>query len=373
MGEVKSDADFPLNNILAAYFSDSHSVSVQPFGSGHINDTFLVSHSSIERHLLQRINHQVFNDVAGLMDNMERVTQHVQQALEKRNDTRFTTLRIIPTLEGSLFHLDPSGNYWRMITFIPNSITYDLVTSAEQARQAGYAFGYFQQLLSDLTGNTLQETIPQFHAMDNRFRIFDQALKADAVQRVELAKKEIAFALSRRQSMIEWQAMVSQPEFPRRVTHNDTKFNNVLLDEESQQAICVIDLDTVMPGVIGYDFGDAIRTIANTALEDETELGKVAVNLEFYEVFAQGFLGEVGSKLDQIELESLHFAPNYMTFIMGLRMLTDYIQGDIYYKTSHAEHNLQRAKAQFTLVKKLEEASKSTNRILTSIVENEDN
>ncbi|MGB3587280.1 MAG: phosphotransferase, partial [Tunicatimonas sp.] len=178
---------------------------------------------------------------------------------------------------------------------------------------------------------------------------------------------EIAFALSRRQSMIEWQTLVSQPTFPRRVTHNDTKFNNVLLDKKSQRAVCVIDLDTVMPGVIGYDFGDAIRTIANTALEDETELEKVAVNLKFYKAFAQGFLGEVGSKLDKQELESLHFAPNYMTFIMGLRMLTDYLQGDIYYKINHAEHNLQRAKAQFALVMKLEEASAQTQQILNSI------
>ncbi len=367
MGEVKAIAEFSLENILAVYFADSHLASVEPFGSGHINDTFLVAHSSGEKHLLQRINHQVFNDVAGLMSNMERVTQHVQQALKNRNDTHFTTLRIIPTLQGSLFYRDQSGNYWRIITFISNSVAYDLVTSPEQAHQAGYAFGYFQQLLGDLPGDTLQETIPQFHAMDNRFRIFDQALEADVVHRVKQAEPEIAFALSRRQSMIEWQTLVSQPAFPRRVTHNDTKFNNVLLDKKSQRAVCVIDLDTVMPGVIGYDFGDAIRTIANTALEDETELEKVAVNLKFYKAFAQGFLGEVGSKLDKQELESLHFAPNYMTFIMGLRMLTDYLQGDIYYKTNHAEHNLQRAKAQFALVRKLEEASAQTQQILNSI------
>jgi len=366
-----SPSEVSLDTILKAYFTDPSSISTRPYGSGHINDTFLVTSSAGERYLLQRINHQVFTDVAGLMVNMKRVTCHVQQALKKREDTQFTTLQIIRTLLGDLFHHDQPGNYWRIITYIPNSITYDLVTSEEQANQAGYAFGYFQQLLSDLPGDTLQETIPQFHAMDYRFKNFDQAIGADVVQRVKLAQSEIEFALERRQAMIDWQSLTSQPGFPRRVVHNDTKFNNVLLDKESQLAIGVIDLDTVMPGVIGYDFGDAIRTIANTAEEDEDDLDKIAVNLNYYQAFAQGFLVDSGQHLTRTEIESLQFAPNYMTFIMGLRMLTDYLQGDVYYKTSHADHNLQRAKAQFTLVTKLEEASTQMRQVLASILESE--
>ncbi|WKN42793.1 phosphotransferase enzyme family protein [Tunicatimonas pelagia] len=364
---MKNQLDLPLGNILAAYFSDFSSISARPFGSGHINDTFLLTHLSGERYLLQRINHQVFKDVAGLMINIDQVTRQVQRALKKRDDTRFTTLRIISTLEGGLFHLDQSGNYWRIITFIPNSITYDLVTSTEQAFQAGYAFGYFQQLLSDMPGDTLQETIPKFHAMDYRFSNFDKAVEADLVHRVKQATPEIAFALARKQEMLDWQAVVSNPEFPRRVTHNDTKFNNVLLDQGSQRAVGVIDLDTVMPGVIGYDFGDAIRTIANTAEEDEADLSKISVNLDYYRVFAQGFLEESGQQLTELEKKSLHYAPNYMTFIMGLRMLTDYLQGDVYYKTNHSGHNLQRAKAQFELVAQLEKSASQTQQILTEV------
>ncbi len=364
---MKSERRFSLDKILAAYFPDASFNSAIPFGSGHINDTFLITNLAGEKYLLQRINHQVFQDVAGLMNNMERVTRHLQQKLAGQTGSRFTTIQVIPNAEGKLFHQDESSNYWRVITFIPNSVTYDLVTSEDQAYQAGYAFGYFQQLLSDVPGDTLAETIPQFHDMKSRFAKFDAAREIDSVDRVKSAEADIEFALSQRKEMIAWHELVTQPDFPRRVTHNDTKFNNVLLDRESQQAICVIDLDTVMPGVIGYDFGDAIRTIANTAEEDEAELTKISVNLDYYRAFAQGFLSESGQQLTTLEKQSLHYAPNYMTFIMGLRMLTDYLQGDIYYKISDTNHNLRRAAAQFKLVAELEKSADQTQQILTEI------
>ncbi|MEM6842456.1 MAG: aminoglycoside phosphotransferase family protein [Bacteroidota bacterium] len=365
---MNSGGKISLDKVLTAYFPDTSYNSVIPFGSGHINDTFLITNSAAEKYLLQRINHRVFQNIDGLMNNMERVTRHLQQKLAGRANSHFTSVQIIPTTQKKLFYQDEQGNYWRIITFIPNSVTYDLVTSEEQAYQAGYAFGYFQQLLSDVPGSDLVETIPQFHDMKSRFAKFDLAREVDSADRVKTAKPTIDFALSRREEMIAWHELVTQSGFPRRVTHNDTKFNNVLLEKSSQKAICVIDLDTVMPGVIGYDFGDAIRTIANTAEEDEPDLTKISVDLDYYCAFARGFLKESGQQLTTLEKKSLLFAPNYMTFIMGLRMLTDYLQGDVYYKTNHSEHNLQRAKAQFALVTKLEEAATQTRGVLANLL-----
>lgn len=356
----------PAAEVVNAFHLVGEVESVEPFGSGHINDTFLITTNQDVKYLLQRINHRVFTDVAGLMRNMQLVTQHLREKLDEDISHQFTTPEIIPTRDGKLYY-QASDDYWRVLSYIPNSVSYDLVTSEEQAFQAGYGFGYFQKLLNDLPADFLAITIPDFHNMESRFQKFHRAISEDAVGRKSQVRVEIAFALERQAAMESWYRLVADQVFPLRVTHNDTKFNNVLLDQYSQQAICVIDLDTVMPGVVGYDFGDAIRTIVNTAEEDEEDLAKINVNQSYYRAFAKGFLQELGPFLTQAEKENLAFSANYMTFIMGLRFLTDYLQGDVYYKVQHPEHNLLRARNQFTLVSKLEESVEEINGSLNQL------
>ncbi|WPP51485.1 phosphotransferase enzyme family protein [Catalinimonas niigatensis] len=347
---------YPVEKIISTFRIGADTFSYHPFGSGHINDTYLVevNTSPSDKYLLQRINHQVFKDVEGLMQNMQLVTSHLRQKLSHGQDGHFTTVTLIPTLGGKWHHQDEKGNYWRMQTFIPNSISYDTVSSEHQAFQAGYAFGKFQLLLRDIPIENLKESIPDFHNMEYRFRNFASALEKDPVGRKASVKDEVHFALDRKQSMLDLYAHVKKQEVPLRITHNDTKFNNVLLDQDSQQAICVIDLDTVMPGVVWYDFGDSVRTIINTAEEDEATLDKIEVNLSLFDAFTRGYLQETSSLLTDLEVEQMAFSSHYMTFIMGLRFLTDYLEGDVYYKTKHLHHNLQRAKAQFNLVSKME-------------------
>lgn len=340
----------------------------KPFGSGHINDTYLIQgEAPHQQYLLQRINHEVFRDVKGLMQNMHLVTTHLSKKLSTGKDSLFTTVRIIPTLDGRLYHQDEHGNCWRVQTFIPNSITYDTVSTAQQAYQAGYAFGKFQLLLQDIPVDSLKETIPDFHNMEYRFRNFASSLERNPAGRKEAVKEEIAFAMDRKQAMLDLYAHVKNRNVPIRITHNDTKFNNVLLDQHSQQAICIIDLDTVMPGVAWYDFGDSVRTIVNTAEEDEKDLEKIAVNLSFFEAFAQGFLKETSSLLTDLEIEQMAFSAHYMTFIMGLRFLTDYLEGDVYYKIRHEHHNLQRCRAQFRLVSKMEAQADEMKKMVWQI------
>nr|WKN37225.1 aminoglycoside phosphotransferase family protein [Tunicatimonas sp. TK19036] len=355
---------YPIAKIIQAFDLEEKEFSLAPFGSGHINDTFLVDGDGDQRYLLQRINHEVFKDVDGLMHNMAKVTAHLRRSLDREGNANFTTVQLIPTRKGDLYHQDDEGRYWRVQTFISNSTSYDLVTTDEQAFQAGAAFGYFQKLLRDMPADGLKETIPNFHNMESRFEKFHRVLDADPEGKKVLTSNEIDFALQRQEAMLGWHQLVKDQVLPLRITHNDTKFNNVLLERRTQKAICVIDLDTVMPGVVGYDFGDAIRTIVNTVEEDETDLTKIEVNLSFYEAFAKGFFKEIGDFLTEAEIRHLPFAAHYMTFIMGLRFLTDYLEGNVYYKVRHPLHNIQRARAQFALVAQLEKYSSQTEEIM---------
>ncbi len=364
---MNSGSDNKLEELTAAFALSGPIQSIKPFGSGHINDTFLIKTERGPNYLLQRINHQVFTNVEGLMSNMNLVTQHLRQALKKNGNTQFTTPEIILTREGKLYHQDLQGQYWRVMTFIEGGVSYDQVTSEEQAFQAGYAFGYFQKLLADLPANQLTETIPDFHNMDWRFSKFHQVLKDDPVGKKSDVAAEIDFALAHQSEMVAWHQKAVDQTFPQRITHNDTKFNNVLLDRDTQRALCVIDLDTVMPGVVGYDFGDAIRTIVNTAVEDEPNINEINVHLSYYRAFTEGFLGEVGTVLTKSELKFLPFSAHYMTFIMGLRFLTDYLEGNVYYKVQYPEHNIQRARAQFALVSRLESVASEIREMLHQV------
>ncbi|MEM1137745.1 MAG: aminoglycoside phosphotransferase family protein [Bacteroidota bacterium] len=339
------------------------------FGSGHIHDTYLVETRGDfpQRYLLQRINNHVFQDIPKMMENIYTITNYLKQEIEQQEDSVFTTTEVIPTINKALFFKDSDDQYWRMLTFIPETISYNKVTSEIQAFEAGFAFGKFQRFLSTMPTSDLTITIPNFHNMEYRLANFAKSKSEDVVNRLKSVKAEIEFVEDRKQKMIDFYSKIETDSFPIRVTHNDTKFNNVLLDKRTQKAVSVIDLDTVMPGTILYDFGDAVRTIINLGEEDEKNLNKITIALSYYKSFAAGYLKETSPFLTHNEIRHLVFACQYMTFIMGLRFLTDYLAGDVYYKIHHATHNLQRARAQFRLLECIEKVENEMHVIIQKL------
>jgi Ser/Thr protein kinase RdoA (MazF antagonist) len=262
-------------------------------------------------------------------------------------------LTLVPAKNNQMYFKDTEGNFWRIFYFIERSIRYDLVRTQQQANEGGRAFGQFQRWLSDFNPGILKETIPYFHNIEKRYNKFINVIAADPTGRVKEVESEIEFVMERINTMETILRNGEAGKIPLRITHNDTKFNNVLFDEKDK-AICVIDLDTVMPGYLAYDFGDSIRTIVNTAAEDEKELQKIDVNLQFFKAFTSGFLKETTGLLSKEEIELLPMGALLLPYIMGLRFLTDYVEGDVYYKIHSPGHNLQRARAQFQLLRKLE-------------------
>jgi Ser/Thr protein kinase RdoA (MazF antagonist) len=348
--------DFNFENILAAFALRGSITSVQPYGSGHINDTFYLKNSAATApdYLLQRVNHHVFKDVPALMQNVQRVTAHLRDKLITRIQTGATeVLTLVPAHNGECFYQDPKGNYWRVFHFLKDTTSYDLVSSPDQAEAGGVAFGQFLAVLADLPADALTETIPDFHNIEKRLISFHTAVLHDSRHRVAEVLPEIRFVEAREHAMGRILRRGKEGSLPLRITHNDTKFNNVLFDANNK-AQCVIDLDTVMPGYAAYDFGDAIRTLVNTAAEDEKDLEKIDIDLPLFDAFANGFLQETHGFLTPAEIQSLPWGVLLLPYLMGVRFLTDYLQGDIYYKTSFTGHNLQRCKAQFQLLRKLE-------------------
>lgn len=340
-------------------FSLEGSISeIKSYGSGHINDTYKVVIKEKDRfdYLLQRVNHYVFKDVPGLMENLDRILNHINKKLDisPQNKQEYRTLTLIPTEENKPFYKDMEGNFWRVFYFIEGAHSYNVIDSPEIAYQGGKAFGQFQRLISDLPGKPLNDTIPDFHNIEFRLNNFRKSLQTDKVNRVREIKKEIPFVEERAEEMRLLLDLNKKGLIPTRNCHNDTKLNNVLFDQNNK-AICVIDLDTAMSGFIHFDFGDSIRTVTNTANEDEKELEKINFNIELFEAYSKGFIEETIKILTEEEAKTLAFSGKLLTFIMGLRFLTDYIDGDIYYKTNHSQHNIQRARAQFQLLKKMEE------------------
>ncbi|MGI9109224.1 MAG: phosphotransferase enzyme family protein [Opitutales bacterium] len=334
-------------------------VTATPYGSGHINDTYKVDVKSAvgpSRFVLQRINHHVFRRPDELMANVERVCAHAYAKLKHAGapDAERRTLRLIPTKSGRAWHIDASGNRWRCYHFIEGATGHDVVRSPEQAYAAAKSFGAFQSLLADLPGGRLHETIPDFHHTPSRFARFQRALAQDAHGRAALAVPEIAFALARAHEVGVVVDALRDGTLPERVTHNDTKLNNVLLDDITQEGICVIDLDTVMPGSVLYDFGDLVRTSTSPAAEDETDLSKVRMQFPMFEALVKGYLASAGGFLTPKEKELLPFAGKLITFEIGLRFLTDWLEGDTYFKIKRPTHNLDRARTQFKLVESIE-------------------
>jgi len=370
-----SKTGYNLAAIVGQFNIQGQAAAIEPHGSGHIHDTFRVinAEAGAPDYLLQRVNHHVFKNVPALMENIQVVTKHLREklsALPQANPEK-EVLTLVPTQSGQWYYTDADGNYWRVYYFLDNTRTYDIVENAQQAYQGGKAFGKFQRLLADLPVNQLHETIPNFHNIESRLRLFREAMAKDPIGRVKAVQPEIQAIEERIATMRTVLNLGESGQIPPRITHNDTKFNNVLLDANNK-AQCVIDLDTVMPGYVAYDFGDAIRTTVNTAAEDEKDLSKIKVDLTLFRGFTEGFLSETGAFLSRTELTSLAYGVLLLPYIMGLRFLTDYIDGDNYYKIHFPEHNLQRARAQLQLVKNLEVHFKEMMAIILEVARVQD-
>ena len=328
--------------------------SFEELASGHINDTYLIRTKETPHFVLQRINHGVFKDVPGLIANKFNISQHIRKKLahlpEKELNRRVLTF--IKTKDSGMYYNDNEGNYWNMMLFIDNSITFEIVDSEEVAYEGGKLFGDFLNLTSDFDASKLTEVIPKFHDMSFRYSQFEDALKVASKERLNQANDQIKFVEDSREEMHIIQKLKESGDIKLRVTHNDTKISNALFDLNNK-GLCVIDTDTIMPGIVHYDFGDAIRTICNTASEDEKDLNLVNFNLDYYKIYTKGFLETVGSSLSPIELKYLPLGAKSIIFIMGIRFLTDFLNGDIYYKIKYPEHNLDRAKNQFKLIESM--------------------
>jgi len=349
-----------------AFAIEGEFAGAAPYGSGHINDSYRAifrRNGSQSCYILQRINHRIFKNPVTLMENIERVTAHLAAQVADDPDRDRRVLTLIPARSGGVLHVDADGEYWRAYVFIDRATTYNSVESAEQAFQAAKAFGEFQRMLADLPAPRLHDTIPDFHHTPRRFAALEQAIAADVAGRVALVQPEIDFALARKSLAV---ALIDVG-LPERVTHNDTKINNVLLDDATGEGTCVIDLDTVMPGLAAYDFGDMVRTATCRAAEDEQDLSKVSMEFPLFEALARGYLSTASGFLTHEEKESLAVAGKLITFEIGIRFLTDYLSGDTYFKVHRQGHNLERCRAQFKLLASIEQQEDQIRNLLASI------
>lgn len=333
-------------------------VSAVPYGSGHINDTRLVTmreNGADVQYVLQRINHNVFKNPAQLMENYVNVTSYLRKVIEKSGgDPMRETINVVKTKDGKNFYLSDEGEYYRLVYFVTDSLSYDLVENPTQFYESAVAFGNFQYLLRDYPADTLYETIVNFHNTPDRIRLFEEALRADVCGRAKDVEAEIKFVLDRREFAATLEDARREGRLPLRVTHNDTKLNNILFDVKTGKPLCVIDLDTIMPGYSVNDFGDSIRFGATTALEDEKDLSKVNFDISLYELYVKGFIEGTKGGLTDCEMELLPIGAIMMTFECGTRFLTDYLCGDTYFRTHREGHNLDRARNQFKLVSDME-------------------
>ena len=340
--------------ILKQFAIDEDMVSAVPFGNGHINDTLKVTNSKGEiKYILQRINHHIFTNVDMLQNNIFTVTSHIREKLVARGeqDVDRKVLTFIPAKDGKLYHFD-GDSYWRVCLFIPRSKSFEEVTP-QLSYEAGKAFGDFQTMLSDLPADALGETIPNFHNMEFRLKQFRDAVEANAAGRLEEVKDLVAEIEKRTKDMCIQEELYREGKLKKRTNHCDTKVNNIMFDEEGK-VLCVIDLDTVMPGFVLSDIGDFIRTGANTGAEDDENLDNVEVNLEIFEAYTRGYMETAKAFLTPQEIKLLPYGGRLLTYMQTVRFLTDYINGDTYYKIHSPKHNLIRTKAQFKLLLSLE-------------------
>jgi aminoglycoside phosphotransferase (APT) family kinase protein len=350
-------------------------VTAEPYGTGHINDTYAVTCEQAGtpvRYIFQRINDLVFTDPPALMENIVRTTRHIHEKLEDQHADSLTrrVLNLIPaTRSDRYYHKDQDGNYWRVYMFIEGARTYDIIENDTQAFEAAKAFGHFQFELADLPPPRLNETVPDFHNTRARFDALIAALEADICGRAGSVHEEIAFVLEREPIVDVLWDLQARGELPERITHNDTKINNVMIDNKTSEGVCVIDLDTVMPGLALHDIGDMIRSGTNTAAEDEQDLSKVTINRNRYAALVRGYLAAAGEFLTAKEKELLVFSGKLITLETGMRFLTDHLCGDVYFKVHRAGHNLDRCRTQFKLVSEMEGQEDKLTQMVTSLCE----
>lgn len=344
--------------------------SAESYGSGHINDTYCAvfdQAGTSTRYVLQRINHSIFKQPVALMENIQRVTAHLAGKMAGERDFSRRVLTLIPARNGLYYYHDEQGNYWRAYLFIEKARSFDAVESPRQAFEAAKTYGRFQKLLADLPAPRLHDTIPDFHHTPKRFAALVKAVENDAANRAELAKAEIDFALQRA-SITD---VLINAKLPERVTHNDTKFNNVMLDDVTGEGICVVDLDTLMPGLALYDFGDMVRTTTSPAKEDECDLTRVKMQFPMFEALVRGYLTSAGDFLTPSEKKLLAFSGKLITFEIGIRFLTDFLEGDTYFKVHRKGHNLDRCRTQFKLVESIEQQEEQMEALI-EFVERQD-
>lgn len=349
-----------IDQVIAQFKTKGRLAEKIPYGNGHINDTFLVTYEMPEggtrRYILQKMNHSIFKEPVQLMENVVNVTEYLRKVIiSQGGDPDRETLNVVKTGNDSSYYQDVQGNYWRMFLFVEHTVCLEKVESEKDFYDSGVAFGNFQRMLADYPANTLNETIPNFHNTPSRFRDFQRAVQEDKMKRAAIVKEEIAFALAREKDTCILVDLLKEGKLPLRVTHNDTKLNNILFDADSKKAVCIIDLDTVMPGLSHYDFGDSIRFGASTGAEDEKDLDKIKIDLGLFEAFTKGYLEGCKGSLTAKEIEMLPMGAKLMTYECGIRFLADYLEGDVYFKIHREGHNLDRARTQFKLVKDMED------------------
>jgi len=330
-----------------------------PYGNGHINDTYCVIYENKgkeTRYIRQRINNNIFKNIPALMDNIGRVTRHQREKFQEagKTDIDSRVLTLVPSKTGEDYIIDAEGHYWRTYVFLEGLLTLEIVEKTDHAFQTAKAFGEFQCQLADMTIPRLHETIPDFHNTRARFNTLVKTIETDEFNRAKNVKEEINFVLQREKMVDVLLNLQAEGELPERITHNDTKLNNVLINADSGEGMCVIDLDTVMPGLALYDFGDMVRTATNTAEEDERDLSKVEMNTDMYQALIDGYMSTAGEMLVPKEIELLPFSGKLITYEIGVRFLTDYLQNDVYFKIHRDKQNIDRCRKQFKMVESME-------------------
>ena len=342
-------------DIASEFRFASAPVSYHECTEGHINGTYFIDTEGCERYVLQRINTSVFKDPDGLMKNVIGVTGHIRRKLEAEGgDVSRGTLNFILTKDGKEYYTDPESGCWRAYVYVGGVMSLQSAASPELFEQVGHAFGHFQMQLADYDASGLCETIPNFHNTPSRYADFEEALSRNAAGRAASAEAEIEFVRAHREVCSYITDRIASGAVPLRVTHNDTKLNNILIDQETGKPMCVIDLDTVMPGSVLFDFGDAIRFGASSAAEDETDLSRVYMREDMFEAFARGFVSGLEGSLSDTETEELPMGALIITLETGIRFLTDYLNGDTYFRIHYPQHNIDRARNQFALVADME-------------------
>jgi len=362
-----------VSEIAGQFKLDGKVADISAFGSGHIHQTYYIKTESAldDDYIIQMINTNVFRDPDAVMQNLALVTSHILGKLRTKGerDLKRRVLHPVQTIDGHLKFVDSENQVWRCFVFIPDHKSFDRAVNEHQVFEGGKAYGKFLSYLSDLPVSKIQDTIPDFHNLDWRLQQFNDALSNGVDVRIRETDSEINMLKARQDEMRIIRKLGSEGKIPLRIVHHDTKINNVLYSAD-EQALCVIDLDTVMPGYVHDDFGDAIRTFTNTGEEDDPDLSRVSMNIQYFKAFARGFLGVAGPMLNGAEKEYLALSARVMTYMQVLRFLTDYLNGDTYYRIHHPAHNLQRARAQMELLFSMEEQYGEMRRIVREVTKN---